>query len=362
MRATLPLEITPMMVLSSSAPEIHTPPEWDSGETYPLGAIRKVAGDYKIYESLEPDNQGNPPGVSPLWWRVLGPTETPYSSLATYPLGATCSHDRWCFESLAADNTGHPLPVWPERKTAWWINVATTNKWAMFDLSRTTQTVTEGPLTVRVALRQRANTIGIGGMRGNSLEISATSVTGGGAVYPNGHSRSKTGVFDLNTRQVNNYYEFAFEPFSTRASHVIFDLPPYSDIIVTVTLSSSTGNVKCGSMVFGTYIFIGSVIGPVVADTRGFTDYTYDNYGNKEIVVKRSLPLAKLKLRLPSYLLNKVNAAKMELEGKVALWTGLDDPALDWFDTLQIFGVWTKFAFGNKTNNHVEIDLETEEM
>lgn len=356
MRVTPPVSLTAAKVTSSTAAEPHAPAAYNGATTYGYGAIASVAADYAIYESLQASNTGNTPSTSPLWWRKIGPTETAYDAAKTnYAQGETCSANNRVYESLVLQTAANPLPVLPETETDFWIDVGPTNKMAMFDLSANTQTVTASPLTVVVAPGERVNTIGFTGLAANSITISATSVDGGGTVYG-------PVTIDLNTREVADGYDYAFEPFSTAPSAVKFDLPPYSDIIVTVTLASTSGNVKCGSMVLGTYIYLGKTQTGASNAGLNFSTVTRDLYGKATLVKRRTLPQTRQKLIVDASRVNKVKAARVLLNAEPALWTGLDNSAHAWFDALTILGIYTQFEIGAINGNTAEVSLALEEI
>jgi len=357
MRVTPPVTITDTKFTSSTATEPHNPSAYNAGTTYAEGIIVSVAADFANYESLAAANTGNTPSTSPLWWRKLGVTETAYNAATTYAAGDTVysASTHRCYESLVAGNVGNPLPVLPEISTANWMDVGPTNKWAMFDLSRNTQTVTTSPLTVVVTPGQRINTVGLTGLKGNSVVISATSVTGGGTVYG-------PVTIDLNTRQVNDGYDYCFEPFSTNPSAVVFNVPPYSDIVVTVSISSTSGNVKCGSMVVGTYVYLGALQYGATNDGLNFSTVTRDDWGNATLVPRRTLPTTEQTLMVSSSRVNKVKQARIDLNAIPALWTGIDDSTSEWFDMLSILGIYTKFQIGAPIRSMAEITLSLEEI
>ena len=355
MRVTPPISIIPSRLTSATATDIHAPAAYAGGTTYAFGAIVSVAADYQIYESLAAANLGNTPLSSPLWWRILGPTETAYDGAKTnYALGETCSANQRCYESLVLQTAVNPLPVLPETETAFWIDVGPTNKYAMFDMDANTQTVTASPMTVVVTPGQRINTIGLTGLVGNSLTITATSVFGGGSVY------AKT--IDLNTREVSDGYDYAFEPFSTNPAAVVFDVNPYSDIIVTLTLSSTTGNVKCGSCVLGTYIYLGNSQYGATNDGLNFSTTDRDLYGRATLIPRRTLPKTAQKLIVNAARVNKVKAARVLLNARPALWTGLDDADSSYFDALTILGFYTQFVIDATQHSQAEITLSLEEI
>jgi len=364
MRVTPPVAITTTKLTSSTAAEPHAPAAYVAGTTYAFGAIVSVAADFAIYESLAGANTGNTPNINPIWWRVLGTTETAYNAATTYALGDTVSSatSHRCYESLAAGNVGNPLPVLPETVTTKWLDVGPTNRYAMFDLSRNTQTVTASPLTVVIAPGQRVNAVGLAGLSANQVQISATSVMGGGTVYPNAYSKSPTGIFDLNTRIVNDGYDYCFEPFSTRPSMTIFDIPPFSDIIITVTITATSGNVKCGALVCGTYIYIGDVQYGATNDGLNFSSVTRDTFGNATLIPRRTIPKTVQTLRVSSGRVNRCKEARVLLNAVPALWTGFDDNESEWFDMLTILGIYTQFEISQVRDGMAEINLSLEEI
>lgn len=355
MRVTPPVPITPAKLVSSTAADVHAPASYAGGTTYALGAIVSVVADYKIYESLQAGNIGKTPSSEPLWWRAIGATETAYNAGTTYALGATVSSAQRVYESLQASNTGHALPVLPETQTEWWIDVGPTNKWAMFDADSNTQTVQASPLTVVFAPGERINTIGVTGLEAQSITITATSVFGGGVVWG-------PETTDLIIRGVTDGYTYAFEPFGTRPSLVNFDFPPYSDIVVTIIISSASGNVKCGSIVAGTYVYIGDVQYGAKGDALNFSTIDRDLYGTATLVKRRSVPKTNQSLIADAIYVNKIRAARTALNAVPALWTGLDDGSSNYFDMLAMMGVYKQFEIDASNYTHATINLEIEEI
>lgn len=356
MRVTPPVPIIANNLVSSSATDIHAPSAYSAGTTYGYGAIVSVAADFKIYESLQSGNVGKTPTTEPLWWRSIGGTETLYSSGTTYALGATVSGtNNRVYESLQASNLNKPLPVLPETATAWWIDIGPTNKWAMFDSSSNTQTVWPSPLTVVFRPGMRVNTIGITGLIANSITITASSVLGGGVVWG-----PKTA--DLNIREVADAYDYAFKIFLTQPSLAHFDIPPYSDIVFTVTISATSGNVKCGSIIVGTYTYLGDIQYGAKGDALNFSTIERDIYGNATLVPRRSVPKINATLIAPSKRVNSIRGARTALNATPALWSGLDDGSSEWFDLLLTMGVYKAFEINADNPSHTTITLEIEEI
>lgn len=357
-RVTPPVAITPAKLISSSADAVFAPAAYAGGTTYAIGALVSVAADFRIYESLANANTGNTPSTSPLWWRACGYVETAYNAGTAYAKGDTCSANYRVYESLTAANTGNAVPILPETENANWRDVGPMNQWAMFDLARNTQTVWTSPLTVVFAPGRRINTIGLAGMAGSTLTISATSVTGGGTVYG-------PVVVDLTYREVVNGYEYVIAPFLTRPHHVVHDVPAYTDIIVTITITANTGNVKIGACVVGTYIPLGTTKADTTNRGLSFSKTDRDLYGGVNMVKRRSIPVTKHRTLLTRIYVDRVLYARdYLLDAEPALWTGIDDATDNLFGMHQIMGFYKKMDLTADENypDHVWLDYELEEI
>jgi hypothetical protein len=111
--------ITELMLTSTTVAE--SEPQWVSGATYVLGAIRR------------------------------GPTG-PYAHRL--------------FESQQAGNTNHPVT-----DPAWWIDIGPSNRWAMFDLLRNTGTVGASPLVVEMTPGKRIDAVGLAGLIADTVTV-----------------------------------------------------------------------------------------------------------------------------------------------------------------------------------------------
>ena len=358
MKATATVNITAAKLTSSTVAEPFAGVEYDVGTTYALGAIIKVAAEFAVYESLQNANIANTPNVSASWWRKIGVTEVAWVVGTTYGEGDTVSYQHRCYESLQAANTGNiPLIA-----TTWWLDVGPTLRAAMFDLKTSTQTVSPSPLTVVFAPGQRIGTIGFVGLTANQIQISATSVIGGGAVYPNAYSDSATGIFDLNTREVLDGYDYCFEPFSTSPSLVVFDIPSYSDIIITAAITATSGNVKCGALVVGTSLYIGRQQSGAGNDGLNYSTIARDTFGTAVLIPRRTIPQTSQTVWVESARVNKVKQLRVDLNAVPALWTGIDDSDSAWFDAFVILGIYTKFEIAANYNEYAELSLILEEI
>jgi hypothetical protein len=249
-------------------------------------------------------------------------------------------------------NLNKPLPVLPSTSTDWWIESGTTNRWSAFDLARNTRSTGASPMTIVFAPGERVNALAILGMEADTLTITATS--GGATVY------SKTE--DLLIRRVNDGYDYFFEPFDFAPSYVAFDLPPYTNMIITITLSKTTGTVACGSIVVGTSVYLGMTEEKAESDALNFSTIDRDVFGNATLVPRRTVPKTRQTLLTPNSRLGKVLDVRTNLNAVPAVWAATDDGTKDIFEPMLILGVYKQFTINLAYSNDALVTLELEEI
>ena len=362
MRVIPPLTITDALLTDASAPEDptygSTVAEYAAGTTYALdekawsGTVGSVIN---VYRSLQAGNIGNTPASSPDWWSDLGETYSIYGSGVTYALGDIVinitTHE--AYESLQAANLNHDPTL--AASSAWWLSLGPTNRWAMFDQIRNTQTVGPTPLTVIITPGERINSVALSGILAESARVLVTSVSGGGGVFDS--------TQDLTSRQVLNWYDYFFLPFVYKPSTVFFDLPPYSDAIVYVQVSrSGAGNVWLGECVLGTYVNIGDVQYEAEDDVLNFSTITRNSFGIATLVKRLNVPKRTQTLFATKSQINTIRQLRDRINGVPAFWAGLNNIADDYFESMSVFGIYRRFVVNDKYPNHIIVSLELEEI
>lgn len=353
MRGLVSVVFTGAMLTSTTVPESEASAAYNAGTTYAANAyvyVGTVGQALAVYKSLQASNTNHTPASSPTWWQSMGNVYAEYAGGTTYALGdiiqVAASHR--CYQSLAAGNTGNAVT-----DTTKWVDYGPTNRWCALDTLRNTQAVQPSPMTYVIAPGVRCNSLFLGGMVANSAEITVTSVTGGGTVY---HE-----TVDLNTRVVTNWYQYFFEPFSTRATLVRWDLPPYLDAIITVTLTSTSGSVSLGAIQTGSYEELGTILAPASPGSLNFSSVTRDTYGNATVTQRKGRPTLVCQTKLDSSLMTRVKNFKTATDAMPTVWAGLTDDTDDFFESLAILGLWKKFDPVIR-DGFVEVNFELEEI
>ena len=232
-----------------------------------------------------------------------------------------------------------------------WSYVGSTNKMAMFDLYRNSQTVGASGLKVVVTPGKRIDSVALFGIEAQSVLIEMK--VGATVAY--------TKTKSLNRRVTASWSQYYFGEFSTSPSLLLTDLPPFSGATVEITLTSSTGTVKCGSVVIGQAVFLGDM-GSGNGDDLNFSTITRDNFSNVTLIPKRSVPKTSQVVLSSHNLINKLREVKKNTNAVPSAWCGIVNADSPMFEMFLILGIWKTFSIDPNDKTFVKTNLELEEL
>lgn len=233
MKFIRPTTITDARLTSSTVPETDYP-AWNAATNYTVGTRVIRTTTHRVYECL-----------------IAGVN-------ATLPENAT---------------TG---------ATPRWLDLGATNRWAMFDSKVGTATSAATSLTV-VLTPGRFNSLAL--MQVDAGLVTVALSVSGEVVY--------TASMNLTAgNAVGDWYQYFYEPVYQQDSLVITDLvdaslldiPAYSEGVLTVTLSKTSGTVSIGALIVGLYADLGTT---QYQPTIGIIDYSRkdtDTFGNTTVL------------------------------------------------------------------------------
>lgn len=308
MKVIPPITITPAMLTSSSIAEPDTTvgeAVWVSGATYPtVGTLVILTSTHKVYYKLN-------------------------------------------------TNVSTNLTVAPNINTADWLDIGYTNRWAMFDNSRTTGSASTTTVTVVVTPSiAAANSIALVGCVANSVVISVSD----------GVSETYNYTTKLTTRYTTGWYKYFYGYYEYRASVVLLDIPPSATNVITITFDMPASSGTIGNIIIGTFIDLGDIqINPVL-EVLNFSKVERDTYGNSLLVPRRSVPKTAQKTFIPKTSVNKLIDTRKQLNAVPAVWVGIEDNTDAFFDPLLVFGVYKEFSISMDYPSHAIVSLQLEEM
>lgn len=240
----------------------------------------------------------------------------------------------------------------PEDTLDRWVESGVTNKFAMFDQYRNTQTAVASPLVATITPLKRINSIFLGNMSNGYLTVVVTS----------GISEIYRFEKDLSSRVVTNWYDYCYAEFSNIKSIILFDIPPVTDAVINVTLSSPTGSVKLGSLVVGNQNYIGSLQHGARLSSLNFSTIERGAVdGTVTLLPRPNKPRLTGKLFTPTSLTEKIEQVKADTDAVPAVWSGIDDQTNDpRYASLIISGLCRQLeqSLDYPTTNLIDIELE----
>ena len=379
MKVIKPLTVTTGMLTSSTAPE-NDYAVWSASTIYSVGTRVISTTTHRIYESLQGSTSvatmtiatpcvvtwaahglvantaiqftttgALPTGiVSGTVYYVLAPTTDTFNVSATAGGAAinTTGTQSGVHTATAGGNYNKLPSSYLTGATPYWIDVAPTNRWAMFDQETSTITTIASPLTV-VLSAGLFNSLAMIELAGTAYSVDLT------VDAVNVYSRSGS----LDGTIIVDWYQYFFEEFSTVGSVVFTDVPAYSTGVLTVSITG--GTVSCGGLILGTNYYIGDTESGASAGIIDYSIKSTNTFGATTILKRKYSKRSNLKMLLDNSTLNKTYNVLADVRSTPCIWIGDDDGTLSPFT---IFGFYRDFNIDVAYSNISYCTLEIEGM
>ena len=295
LRVIRSITMTDAMLAGTSVPE-NDHAAWNSGTTYALGDRVILTSTHKIYESLQAGNLNKPPATEPLWW----------------------------------------------------VEVSPTNRWKMFDLSTTTQTVVGAADYYEITPGQAVNAMALYNISGIlTIRVRLTDPVFG-VVYD-----KTTDLTPLPSE--SSWYAWFFDERVEQNQFVAEDLPSYPTATLRVDVTSS-GTAYIGALVFGSIRSIG--LGVQQGVRLGIQDYSRkerNEWGDTVLVQRAFSSRVSFQMLVDNTELDNTFRLLADLRATPCLWLGSDS-----YSSLAVFGFYNNFDINiaYATYSDCTIDVE----
>jgi len=345
----LPLLINDSILTSSDVSEPFAPSNWSSGTTYAIGDYVTDSATNLAYVSLKASNLAKAPSGYPLYWREIGKKEVAYNAGTTYALGDYSYSEHRVYQSLQASNTGHT----PLTSPTWWLDVGPTNRYAMFDTSRNTASYKASPITIVLTPGERFDTLGLVSLIGESVNLTITS--GGSEIYNTTKSLVVTSYMD-------DWYEYFTAGFRYKTVLIFPNLPAVTNMIATITITTTQGFAACGGLVIGNALDLGAVQYNPNIGANNYSRIERDIYGTAVLTPRRSVPKVSMTTWLEKAKLDDAVAFRDIANATPILYAGVTDVDNSYFQSMVVLGVYKQFSFDLAFTSHAVVSLELEEI
>lgn len=243
--------------------------------------------------------------------------------------------------------------VLPENDPINWMDVGATNRHAMFDTGRNTQSI--GPAGAKLVASI------VPGQRGNALYLGRLAAAYAVVTMTVGGAEKYRRVLSLTRRNTRCWSDYYFKGFSQLPSVLLLDLPMYAGATVTVELDNGSLPARCAAMVFNRSVEIGDSQWGAASDWMIFGGFERDDFGSARLLDRRQLPTTSQTLEVPKSQVDAVLALREQAGRLPCVFSGMNDKTTDgWFEMFLIYGIVTRFKVvaPNAKKARIEIDIE----
>ena len=230
------------------------------------------------------------------------------------------------YQSLESNNLNQFQPTSPLS----WVEVGSTNAWAMFDESPSTRTVSSTAITFKI-FGDRFNSVSFLGLKATSVRIVAESAGAGGVYYDESFTLKDSGI-------VLNWYQYFFSPIIRKTELSITDIPPVRESTYTITIEpESTAEVE--TFVIGVSEEFGKT---QYGASAGIIDYSrkeVDQFGNARLIRRKYSKRMDVKLWLERSETDYFYRRLVDIRSTPVLWIA----ARDQYEALTIYGFYRDF-------------------
>lgn len=237
------------------------------------------------------------------------------------------------YESAAAGNVGkdpsQPMNQYNAAGVAtWWIDMGTTNKYAMFDGLVSTPTSAPSPFEITI-LPGAFNGLALFGLDADSYSVEVTDTASGAVVYTEP-------VTALDSSAPGDYYEYFFERAKPQRQLIRTGIEPYDTAQIKLTLYKGSGDVKLGMFAIGDLRPVGVPQRDVSVDPVDFSYFKQDAFGNATVKKRANATGMSITTKMEMSDAGVVLDTIKEVLGTPVVVVGSEAPGFEW---LTVFGL-----------------------
>ncbi len=292
-----PLKLTDDNFISSNVPE-NDYPVWSSSATYALGDRVILTSTHKVYESLQDGNKSNDPIT----------------------------------------------------QAAFWSPVRATNRWAAFDTSNSTKTVTAGGDSPSIIYEIAASSIDSVAILNisNASSVKVTLTSSASIVYSKDISL-------LGIPFSSDWWSWFFGDRTLRPTQVVLvDLPMYANAVLKIEIYGSV-ELSVGVILVGRSKKIGrGVLSGVNVGIQDYSRKEKNEYGDTTLVERAFAKRANFRVLIESSEVDSTISYMSNVRAKPCLWIGGS------YESLVVYGFYKSFEVLIQYLTHSEFSLELE--
>lgn len=229
-----------------------------------------------------------------------------------------------------------------------WIDIAPTNRWAMFDTVVGTQSSIASPLEIVLTPNQIINTVAGFNIDGASTVQVVVDSIAEGEVY-------NTTIEMLDNTAVVDFYEYFFSPIINVTEFILTNLPAYSDQTITVTIEGDA-DIDTGVLVMGRQTMIGTALYGTNWQALDYSRKEKDDFGNFIIVERSTVDRFEYDVAIEKRLFGYTKGLLKGLSTTPCVWAGTDDTG----DGTVVYGYYVDTAINLSSPSILDATITVE--
>lgn len=265
----------------------------------------------------------------------------------TYVLGTRRVVNHKIYEVVADPSTSDEPTAGAAANPATWVYVQPTNRYAMFD--NVNSTISTGDnLSVNIATGRVAAGLAGFSVKADTINVTCVSASAG-EVY-------NINIQMLNSDTISDWYTYFFEPIVYIDQFILTDIPAYSDLTVTVTLTGTGSNI--GTLILGDVVDLGVALYGTNWQGLDFSKKERDQFGNTILSQGRTADRLDYNIHTDKGRFGYVKQQLRQLTGVPSVWIGNPD---DVNDGTAVFGYYVdnQINISNPSKLDVSITVES---
>lgn len=232
-----------------------------------------------------------------------------WSSTTTYAAGVEARGADRIYKSLQSSNLNHSVT-----DTAWWQDVRSINKMAMFDTQVSTQTIGTDGLVFEIITSQVdvCDSLALINLYADTAKLEVVS----------SDTVTHTETIQLNLVVISDWYDYFFKPDS-RETSAVFNFPPASSALLRITLTGL--RVAVGFCVAGYTKTIGVTRLGGSKDLVDYSKAVADEFGSWTLTRRTFASNGSFQCEVDRAAANGTFNDLAAVRGLPTLWTGVED-------------------------------------
>lgn len=229
----------------------------------------------------------------------------------------------------------------------YWLATGTTDRWAMFDGSVGSPSVDVSDIIVEYTPGVSINALALFNVVGAEVNVSATSAIAGGEIF--NETQAAIGY------RGPGYWNFYFAGGAQRTRFQFFGIPPYPDMVITVTVSAASGQAMIGELIFGKEFIIGEDVLGMEPRIKDYSTNEFNaTFGYNVLVVRQTRRRLSITTMIPENRADVVFDKMQSIASKKVVWIS------DKYASGIIYGFYSDFIPVHNTYRVVQAQFKIE--